>query len=86
MRKMPVAFIKYTGLLGFPYHQEGGESSFTSSISLLPTCFSYIHSPSHPFLILIQVSVLEVIIKEKTYWWNSCVVHVGREIYREFDM
>lgn len=38
MRKMPVAFTKYTSLHGFPYH--GGESSFTSSIS----CILLIHS------------------------------------------
>lgn len=32
IRKMPVAFINYTSLHGFPYHWEVGESSFTSSI------------------------------------------------------
>lgn len=74
MRKMPVAFIKYTSLQGFPYHWEGGESNFTSHIS-----------PSHPFLILIQVSILEMILKEKIYDGKH-VVHVGCEIYRKFDM
>lgn len=53
---MPVAFIKYTSLQGFPYHWEGGKSNFTSHIS-----------PSHPFLILIQASILEMILKEKIY-------------------
>lgn len=35
MRKMPVAFINYTSLQGFPCHWEGGEYSYASSISCL---------------------------------------------------
>lgn len=63
-----------------------GKEGSPVSPAASPACSSYIHSPSHPFLILFQVSVLEVIIKEKTYWWNSYVVHAGREVHREFDM
>lgn len=59
----------------FPLSSRGrGGPSFTSSLSVFSTSSSYLHCPSHPLpWVRIQVSVLEVITKEK----NSRVQSLG---------
>lgn len=84
MWKMPMAFLNSTSLHGFPYHLDGGQSSFRSSISCLllrhsasfrspPDC-----NPNFCFRSDYQ--------GKKTFRWNRCVARVGHKSYREFDM